>query len=101
MNETLEIERCREIEADLRAVTSKARFYGSLSTALLVTAGVMVWATDRSEPTALVWSMFCFGMLFGIQWIIFVAEAIRAKLELSLHLAKCQVLGRTLNHGDG
>lgn len=32
MDETLEIERCREIEAELRGMASKERLYGSLST---------------------------------------------------------------------
>jgi hypothetical protein len=96
MDETLEVERCREIEALLEAVASKARIYGSLSTGLLVTAGLVVWATDRATPSTLAWSFLCFGVLFGIQWINFSAEAIRARIELTVHLAKCQVLGRAL-----
>lgn len=94
MNETLEIERCREIEAELRGLASKARLYGSLSTGLLVAAALFAWISGGTEPSKVAWSFLCCGLLFGIQWTIFVVEANRTKVELSLHLAKCQVLAQ-------
>jgi hypothetical protein len=96
MDETLELERYRELEALLATVASKARIYGRLSTGLLVTAGLVVWVTDRAVPSTLAWSFLCFGVLFGIQWINFAADAVRARVELAVHLAKCQVLGGAL-----
>ncbi len=95
MNESLEVERTREIEADLRSVSRSAQLYGGLSTAFLVAATVLRWLSDDAESSKLAWSLLCLGVLFGFLWVIFVAEAIRAKIELSLQLAKCQVLGHS------
>lgn len=103
MDETLEVERCREIEAELRGVALKARFYGRTSTGLLVAAALIEWMPSGAEPDKFAWSFLCFGLLSGVQWIIFVVEANRAKVELSLHLAKCHVLaqGRTISRQIG
>ncbi len=100
MNETLEVERYREIEAELRKLTSQARIFGGLVSLFLSTTGIWVWVSDAPEYFKLSWTLLCFGLLFGLLWIIFVVEANRAKVELSLHLAKCQVLaqGQPLSH---
>jgi hypothetical protein len=94
MNESLEIDKTKEIEADWYSVARSARIYGRLSTGLLVAAGSIGWISDKTGPSNLAWTLLCLGVLFGIQWINFAAEALRAKVELSLHLAKCDVLRR-------
>ena len=93
MNETLEIERYRDIEAELRVLASKAGTYGNLSFGLLGAAGGFAWLPG-AEPQKVVWSFLCFGLLLGLKWIGLVVEANRAKMELSLHLAKDQVLAQ-------
>jgi len=94
MNETLEVERFRDIEVELRQLNSQARRSGGLGSALLSIAGLWVWVSDSPEYSKLSWTLLCFGVLFGLRWIIFVVAANRAKVELSLHLAKCQVLAQ-------
>lgn len=92
MNETLEIERYRELEAELRALTSKAYSSGALSGGLLVAAAALAWVLDPAASYKLSWTFLCVGVLCGLRWVIFVIEANRAKVELSVHLAKGQIL---------
>jgi hypothetical protein len=49
MDETLEVERCREIEGELRGLNSKARFYGGITQGLLLISGFIVLALERDE----------------------------------------------------
>jgi hypothetical protein len=90
MNDSLEVERYREIEAELHALTSKARVWGSVSGGLLGAAAVFGWLSDGPELLSLRWMSLCLGILFGLHWIALVVEANRAKVELSLHLMKNQ-----------
>jgi uncharacterized membrane protein len=100
MNEALEVERFREIEAELAKLTAQARNLGGFGGLLISTTGIWVWVSDAPEYFKVSWTLLCFGVLFGLSWIACVVEANRAKVELSLHLAKCQVLaqGQPLSH---
>jgi hypothetical protein len=96
MNDRLAIERIKEIELDWQSVARSARIYGRLSTGLLVAAGSIGWISDKAAPSNLAWTLLCLGVLFGIQWSNFTAEALRAKLELSIELAKSDLVRQTL-----
>ena len=94
MDETLEVERCREIEGELRSLGLKARFYGGITQGLLLISSFILLALERDELYKFAWLFLCVGLAFGFVWIIYVVEANRAKVELSLHLAKCQLLAQ-------
>jgi len=101
MNETLEVEKHQKIDTEPCSLVSKARMFSDLSVGLLALAAIGVWIPAGSEPTKLYWSLFCCWVLFGFQCINLVVQANSAKVALSLHLAKYQVLGACATRGLG
>jgi hypothetical protein len=101
MNESLEAERYREIGAEIHALASKARTSCAVSSGLIGAAAVIGWTSGESDILNLRWTFLCLGVFFGLRWLALAIETNRARAELSLHLARCQLLARGVNHDSG